>query len=86
MCEFCVKHGEGEKWYLQAKNYSDDLLSDIHRRKFIEEFFSGQDGLIREAQSLQRLEKAPQFIRSLMRRIFTPKMDFLHFPGEIPVH
>ena len=37
MCEFCVKHGEGEKWYLQAKNYSDDLLSDIRRRRFIEE-------------------------------------------------
>jgi Fe-S-cluster-containing hydrogenase component 2 len=31
MCEFCLKHGEGKKWYLQAKNYSDDLLSDIRR-------------------------------------------------------
>ena len=29
MCEFCLKHGEGEKWYLQAKNYSDDLFSDL---------------------------------------------------------
>ena len=28
MCEFCVKHGEGKKWYLQMKNYSDVLLHE----------------------------------------------------------
>jgi ferredoxin len=26
MCEFCTKHGEGKKWYLQMKNYQEDLL------------------------------------------------------------
>ncbi len=31
MCEFCHKHGEGKKWYLQAANYSEDLLSDVRR-------------------------------------------------------
>ncbi len=40
MCEFCLQHGEGQKWYLQAKNYSQDLLSDAHRRKFIGDFSS----------------------------------------------
>jgi Fe-S-cluster-containing hydrogenase component 2 len=39
MCEFCTKHGEGKKWYLNAKNYSDDLLSDIKRREFNKDFF-----------------------------------------------
>jgi len=38
MCEFCTKHGEGKKWYLNAKNYSDDLLSDINRRNFVRDF------------------------------------------------
>lgn len=28
MCEFCTKHGEGKKWYLQMKNYSDELLNE----------------------------------------------------------
>lgn len=37
MCEFCIKHGEGEKWYLNAKNYSNDLLSDVRRRMFTKE-------------------------------------------------
>lgn len=26
MCEFCTEHGEGKTWYLQMKNYSDELL------------------------------------------------------------
>ena len=26
MCEFCTEHGEGKKWYLQMKNYSEELL------------------------------------------------------------
>ena len=26
MCEFCTQHGEGKKWYLQMKNYADELI------------------------------------------------------------
>jgi Pyruvate/2-oxoacid:ferredoxin oxidoreductase delta subunit len=33
MCEFCHEHGEGKKWYLQAKNYSLELLNQ--ERKLI---------------------------------------------------
>ena len=39
MCDFCHQHGEGKKWYLDARNYSEDLLSDLKRRRFIEHFF-----------------------------------------------
>ena len=28
MCEFCTAHGEGKKWYLQMKNYADELLHE----------------------------------------------------------
>ena len=28
MCEFCTEHGEGKKWYLQMKNYSDILFHE----------------------------------------------------------
>ncbi len=28
MCEWCQKHGDGKKWYLNIKNYSKDLLKD----------------------------------------------------------
>lgn len=28
MCEFCTQHGEGKKWYLEMKNYSQELLHE----------------------------------------------------------
>jgi len=28
MCEFCHKHGEGKKWYLNASNYAEGLYQD----------------------------------------------------------
>lgn len=40
MCELCTKHGEGKKWYLNAKNYNTDLLSDIKRRKIVKDLFN----------------------------------------------
>ena len=85
MCEFCLKHGEGKKWYLQAKNYSDDLLSDIHRRKLIEKFFSNPEAFGRDAQRIGHLEKAPSFIRAIISRIITRKMKNDHFGQVVPI-
>ena len=28
MCEFCTAHGEGKKWYLEMKNYAEELAHD----------------------------------------------------------
>ena len=34
MCQFCMQHGEGKKWYLQAKNYARELVEE--RRQLLE--------------------------------------------------
>lgn len=85
MCEFCLKHGEGEKWYLQAKNYSDDLLSDIRRRKYIEEFVSHPEALAKDAHNIDRLSRLPGFIKGLVGRIVTWKMKKTHFGQVVPI-
>jgi Pyruvate/2-oxoacid:ferredoxin oxidoreductase delta subunit len=41
MCQFCVEHGEGKRWYLEAQNYALDLNSDLVRREYVVEFISG---------------------------------------------
>ncbi len=41
MCQFCVEHGEGKRWYLEAQNYALDLNSDLARRDYVVEFISG---------------------------------------------
>ncbi|TFF89247.1 MAG: hypothetical protein EU549_01310, partial [Promethearchaeota archaeon] len=28
MCEYCLKHGAGKKWYLNAQNYKLDQLGE----------------------------------------------------------
>ncbi len=84
MCEFCLKHGEGEKWYLQAKNYSDDLLSDIRRRKFIEEF-ADPEAMARGIRAFDRIERTPKFIRGWIRRITTQRMKKIHFGQVAPI-
>lgn len=38
MCTFCVKHGDGKRWYRNAANYAADLESDLRRRGFIVSF------------------------------------------------
>lgn len=84
MCEFCHKHGEGKKWYLQAKNYSDDLLTDS-RRRFIEDFFTHADRLTEDVRSLERLDRAPRLIREIVRRAVTGKMKRRHFGQVVPI-
>lgn len=85
MCEFCLKHGEGKKWYLQAANYSDDLLSDIRRRRFIENFFTKTDDTKDRVKKLEQLDKAPALIKAVVRRLITGHMKKNHFGQVVPI-
>jgi len=85
MCEFCIKHGEGKKWYLEAKNYSDDLLNDVRRRKFITDFLSNPEELAKQVEGLDRLERAPSFIRDIMKRIVSRRSKKIHYGQVVPI-
>jgi Pyruvate/2-oxoacid:ferredoxin oxidoreductase delta subunit len=85
MCEFCVKHGEGKKWYLRAENYSDDLMSDIRRRRDVAEFFSAPELLAKEVSGVTKLDKAPGFVKAVMRPLITRKMKKEHFGQVLPI-
>lgn len=85
MCEFCHKHGEGEKWYLKAENYSEDLLSDLHRRKFIEDFFKYPQNLGKRVASLDDLEKLPSFVKNVVKPTITNREKKTHFGQVIPI-
>jgi ferredoxin len=64
MCEFCTRHGDGQIWYKNARNYALDLLSDLERRKFIEHFFQntmgeGYNSLLRLEMLYRRKKRLP---------------------------
>ncbi|MBN1434206.1 hypothetical protein JW921_05555 [Candidatus Fermentibacterales bacterium] len=86
MCEFCLKHsGEGRKWYLEALNCSEDLLEDVKRRSLLEGLGTfGQDAA-KGLRRLERLEKAPRFVRSAVDRIITRRMKVVHFGQVVPI-
>jgi len=85
MCEFCHKHGEGKKWYLEAKNYAADLLSDVKRQEFIRGFMSPSDDLSEAPGKLEQLHKAPALIQSTIRRTATAKAKKEHFGQVLPI-
>ena len=35
MCDHCMKHGAGGKWYLNAKSYSEEVVSRHNLREFL---------------------------------------------------
>ena len=86
MCEFCLKHSEGKKWYLEAKNYSDDLLNDLGRQKMIKEFVGNLDSLTGDYEKLlESYDKAPGLIKWMIRWKTVRTMKKLHFGQIVPI-
>ncbi len=87
MCQFCHTHGEGKKWYLQAENYSRDLLEDMERRRFLLEFFEtyGHGSGARFEQDFQKVLQAPAWLRSLIYRFKERRQRRDHFGQVVPL-
>ncbi len=85
MCEFCHKHGEGKRWYLKAENYSEDLLSDLRRTRFIEEFFSKPGQFREDEENIGKLERMPTFVRQTLVRVFSNRQKRIHFGQVVPI-
>jgi Pyruvate/2-oxoacid:ferredoxin oxidoreductase delta subunit len=86
MCEFCHKHGEGKKWYLEAKNYSEDLMGDLeHRRRYLVEFFSRPERLAKGVRALEALDRAPALTRKAIRRAVVRRQKKHHYGQVLPI-
>lgn len=86
MCEFCLKHGEGRKWYLEAKNYGEELWHDLKRRRMTADFFNNfQQNMGRSLGELDRLASAPGFVQGLVKRLITRQWKKRHFGQVVPL-
>lgn len=86
MCEFCLKHGEGKKWYLEARNYGEDLLSDAKRLKVFQRFAEKPVPSAKDFnRQMEELERAPSFIRRMIRWKTVRTMKKLHYGQIVPV-
>lgn len=85
MCQFCHQHGEGKKWYLRAANYSDELLNDVKRRRYIEHFFRHPEGLPNGAANIAKIQDMPAIVRNMITPIITSRQKKHHFGQVLPL-
>jgi Pyruvate/2-oxoacid:ferredoxin oxidoreductase delta subunit len=85
MCEFCHQHGEGKKWYLQAKNYSEDLLSDLRRRDYIKNFLLYPEHSVDGIETLRMVRGLPGFVQTVVNPYVTNRQKRSHFGQVVPL-
>jgi ferredoxin len=86
MCEFCTKHGEGKEWYLNVRNYSEELLHDPRRIHMIRNFY--REMVDQGNNTITRIEKMSQRNPRLLDKIrdaYTSEMKAVHFGQVLPL-
>ena len=63
MCEFCIQHGAGKKWYLESKNHAEKLAASEERESFIKDFFKFYERNYRKNVRMVDIAKKVPFVR-----------------------
>jgi ferredoxin len=86
MCQFCVQHGDGKRWYANASNYALDLQADLRRRGFMV-------GFIRQFEQHRRIINAglnalryvPKPAKTWISASISQSAQARHFGQPIPI-
>ena len=85
MCEFCIQHGEGKRWYLQAKNYSEELLNE-ERKRYILDFLENEEkGVVGSLGPLDRLIAADPAAARAMFPSIVEQQKRQHWAQVLPL-
>ncbi|MEW5946835.1 MAG: 4Fe-4S dicluster domain-containing protein [bacterium] len=85
MCRFCIEHGEGRKWYLQMKNYSDDLERSGFRREAATAGTVMFDGIFARGTRYMGLLEAFPALKKYVSGSVAAFMRSEHFGQVVPV-
>lgn len=85
MCEFCTKHGEGQKWYLTMRNYSRELWEQNHREEFVEHFMARFEEQYGKATVLLDKTSRKPIIGRLISRIASHQQKAEHWGQIVPI-
>jgi ferredoxin len=86
MCTFCVKHGEGKRWYLNAANYAADLESDLVRRRFMVGFVQGFEKSRKSIRAgLGALRVLPEPVKGWLTARAEAAQQAEHFGQPVPI-
>lgn len=86
MCEFCVQHGDGKRWYLNAQNYAADLESDLERRDYVIGFVQGFEKMRSRANIATRLVGvAPRALSDPVKARINQSQQKHHYGQPVPL-
>ncbi len=86
MCEFCVSHGDGRRWYLNAANYAEELLHDARRAKYVADFVPEVTrNAARWLRVMDRARRRAPRLTSRLGRMRSRAMRQIHFGQVLPL-
>ncbi len=86
MCNFCVQHGDGKRWYASARNYAVDLESDLRRRGFIVDFVRNFERNRRRIDAgLAALRFVPRPVKEKVVERASKALLEQHFGQPVPI-
>ncbi len=85
MCEFCINHGEGKKWYEVMGHYSRELFARDNRQQFMKKLFAQLRAEGAQLEKLAALKKRLPFAYRFVRQMATRKMKRDHFGQVVPL-
>jgi ferredoxin len=84
MCEFCVKHGDGEKWYFNMENYSLELQGEQEKIDYMLDFANHFEARVpAKLDWLERLKHSP--FHPVARPFLTRSQKINHFGQVVPI-
>jgi len=85
MCEFCIQHGEGQKWYLAMRNYSRELWDQEGRAEFMTDYGARfEERYTKRVALLDALVNKP-VVGRFIRRMAISKQKAEHWGQVVPI-
>ncbi|MDW7772123.1 MAG: 4Fe-4S binding protein [Desulfobulbaceae bacterium] len=87
MCEFCIKHGEGKKWYENMTNYSREVFLQVNSEERVKKFLKGfARSMRKEVRRAEKWKKRiPYIYNCLIYPLFTRRQKKTHFGQIVPI-
>jgi Pyruvate/2-oxoacid:ferredoxin oxidoreductase delta subunit len=85
MCEFCTKHGEGQKWYQVMRNYSRELPDQQGRVKFMDNHMAHFEENVRKGAGLLDTLRNKPLVYHFIRRMAIRRQKARHWGQVVPI-
>ncbi len=85
MCEFCIKHGEGKKWYEVMQNYSKELYHQNNVEQYMKDFLNNFGKNFIGLAKFDAMKRKKSLAYKFFRKLATWRAKKNHFGQVIPL-